>query len=318
MNLIDILLIVVIALSVWSGYQRGLILGIFGIVTWLGSLLLTLYFYPYAVNWADNHFNGDSIWTIPLIFLISFILIRIIVGAVINWILGAIPAEIHDNLINRSLGVLPGLINGLIYAALLATFVLIIPLSDNISGEARESRLANKLSEPVAYIEDKLSPIFDEAVRKTISKMTVDPHSEKFIKLPYTVKNPRVRPDMEAKMLELINEERVKRGLNALKADPEMQVVARAHAADMFARGYFSHYTPENKDPFDRMKDRHVKFLTAGENLSLARTLIMAHEGLMHSPGHRANILQPAFGRVGIGILDGGIYGIMVTQNFRN
>jgi uncharacterized protein YkwD len=66
------------------------------------------------------------------------------------------------------------------------------------------------------------------------------------------------------------------------------------------------------------MRAKKVKFLTAGENLSLARTLIMAHEGLMNSPGHRANILQPAFGRVGIGILDGGIYGIMVTQNFRN
>lgn len=318
MNLIDILLIVVVVLSVWSGYQRGLVLGIFDIITWLGSLLLTLYLYPYAVNWADKHFPDNSIWTIPLAFLLSFLVIRIFVGMIIGWVLGAIPYEAHVNVVNKTLGVLPGLLNGLIYAALLATFLLIVPLSDSISNKARESNLANKLSEPIAYIEDKLSPIFDEAVRKTISKMTVDPHSEKFIKLPYTVKAPKVRPDLEAEMLKLVNQERVKRGLNALKADPEMQTVARAHSADMFARGYFSHYTPENKDPFDRMKDKHVKFITAGENLSLARTLVMAHEGLMNSPGHRANILQPAFGRVGIGILDGGIYGIMVTQNFRN
>ncbi len=39
---------------------------------------------------------------------------------------------------------------------------------------------------------------------------------------------------------------------------------------------------------------------------------------LMNSPGHRANILYPEFGRVGIGIMDGGIRGLMVTQNFRN
>jgi uncharacterized protein YkwD len=38
----------------------------------------------------------------------------------------------------------------------------------------------------------------------------------------------------------------------------------------------------------------------------------------MNSPGHRANILKPQFGRVGIGILDGGRRGLMVTQNFRN
>ncbi|MDQ3129497.1 MAG: colicin V production protein, partial [Acidobacteriota bacterium] len=44
----------------------------------------------------------------------------------------------------------------------------------------------------------------------------------------------------------------------------------------------------------------------------------IAHTGLMNSPGHRANILQPNFGRVGIGVLDGGRRGLMITQNFRN
>jgi uncharacterized protein YkwD len=38
----------------------------------------------------------------------------------------------------------------------------------------------------------------------------------------------------------------------------------------------------------------------------------------MDSPGHRANILRPAFGRLGVGVLDGGVRGLMVTQNFRN
>ena len=86
----------------------------------------------------------------------------------------------------------------------------------------------------------------------------------------------------------------------------------------MWERSYFSHYTPEGKDPFERMKDGHVDYRTAGENLALAPTLQIAHTGLMNSPGHRANILNPNFGRVGIGILDGGRRGIMVSQEFRN
>ena len=318
MNVIDILLIIVVVLSVWSGYQRGFILGVFDIVTWLGSLVLTFLIYPYVANWLEGYSTSQSIWTIPLAFIISFIIIRIFIGAIAGWILGAISVASHTHVFNKALGVFPGLLNGFIYAALLATFLLIVPISDSLSATSRESFLASKLTEPVAYIEDKLSPIFDEAVRKTISRMEVAPHSEKFIRLPYTIKNAKPRPDLETKMLELINKERTKHGLAALKADPEMQVVARAHAADMFRRGYFSHYTPEKQDPFDRMKARKVKFVAAGENLSLARTLVMAHEGLMHSPGHRANILSPSFGRVGIGILDGGIYGIMVVQNFRN
>ena len=86
----------------------------------------------------------------------------------------------------------------------------------------------------------------------------------------------------------------------------------------MFARGYFAHVSPDSLSPFDRMKAAHVRYITAGENLALAPTLPLAHKGLMNSPGHRANILQPLYRRVGIGILDGGMYGLMITQNFRN
>lgn len=66
------------------------------------------------------------------------------------------------------------------------------------------------------------------------------------------------------------------------------------------------------------MRESEVRFRTAGENLALAPSVPIAHTGLMNSPGHRANILQSGFGRVGIGILDGGKRGLMVTQNFRN
>jgi len=66
------------------------------------------------------------------------------------------------------------------------------------------------------------------------------------------------------------------------------------------------------------MRDAGVRFSTAGENLALAPTVQVAHTGLMNSPGHRANILHKDFGRVGIGIMDGGIRGLMVSQEFRN
>ena len=119
-------------------------------------------------------------------------------------------------------------------------------------------------------------------------------------------------------MLDLVNSERVANGLQPLAPDPELTEVARRHSADMFARGYFAHDTPEGLSPFDRMKEANVRFLAAGENLALAPTLSVAHTGLMNSPGHRANILRPQFGRLGIGIMDGGMRGLMVSQEFRN
>ena len=92
--------------------------------------------------------------------------------------------------------------------------------------------------------------------------------------------------------------------------------MARAHADDMFKRGYFAHDTPEGVDPFQRMQNAGIVFGLAGENLALAPTLEIAHTGLMNSPGHRANILRDGFRKIGIGVLDGGVYGKMFVQEF--
>ena len=86
----------------------------------------------------------------------------------------------------------------------------------------------------------------------------------------------------------------------------------------MLARGYFSHVSPEGKDTSDRMRQANLHFLAAGENLALGQTLQGAHQDLMNSPGHRANVLRAQFGRLGIGVLDAGRYGLMITQDFRN
>jgi len=150
-----------------------------------------------------------------------------------------------------------------------------------------------------------------------MNSLTVTPSSGETVDLTFTYSKAVPRPSLEAAMLQMVNQERAKAGIKPLKADPELAIVARAHSDDMFKRGYFAHVNPEGKDPFDRMKDAHIRFLTAGENLALAQTLQIAHKNLMNSPGHRANIMNPAFGRLGIGILDGGFYGLMISQEFR-
>jgi uncharacterized protein YkwD len=139
-----------------------------------------------------------------------------------------------------------------------------------------------------------------------------------FYKLKFRVASPVVRPDLEEQMLNMINRERQKEGLNPLVIDPDLVPVARRHSEDMFIRGYFSHYTPEKAGFVERFKASRITYSKAGENLAMAPTLQMTHNNLMKSPGHRKNILRPNFGRVGIGIMDGGRYGIMVTQDFRN
>lgn len=318
MNWIDAVLFVIVLLALWGGWQKGFIVGIADLTVWIGSLLIGFLTYKYLGVLLQKIFPALGVWRLPLAFLVTIIIARIVLSVIVNALLKNTEAAQHQNPFNHALGLIPGLVNGVIYATIIAALLFALPMSNTISEQTRSSRFAGKLASGVEWFDDKVSPIFGDAARQTMNKLTVEPESDETVHLPYTVSNAQPRPALEAKMLQLLNQERTQRGLAPLKADPELTKVARAHSNDMFARGYFSHYTPEGKDPFDRMKAAHIKFLTAGENLALGQTLEICHEGLMNSPGHRANILQPAYGRVGIGILDGGFRGLMISQEFRN
>jgi uncharacterized protein YkwD len=318
-NIIDILLIVIVLLSVFGGYWRGFILGALDLGGLVLSLLAGLRFYQPAAGWLTTYIHSlPQIWSRPLAFILIVIIVRVAVHLLGNTILRRLPKGIHQRLLNHLLGIIPGFVNGLITAAMVAALLLAIPLNEGLRERARASVSVNRLAVYTEQLEAALHPVFGEAIAETLNLLTIHPESNERVALPYTVAAPRARPDLEARMLELVNSERVAAGLRPLVADPELLPVARQHSTDMFERGYFAHVTPEGRDPFERMREANVKFLAAGENLALAPTLDIAHSGLMHSPGHRANILQKDFGRVGIGIMDGGIHGLMVTQDFRN
>lgn len=122
--------------------------------------------------------------------------------------------------------------------------------------------------------------------------------------LPGAGPKPIPAPDaLEKQMLDLVNGERKKAKLKPLAWDGALAAVGRAHSADMVRRNFFAHASPDDRQVGDRLKVARVAFLAAGENLAFAPTLPIAHQGLMDSAGHRANILRPAFGRLGVGLV---------------
>ncbi len=316
MNWIDIVLVFIIILAAWSGYKKGFILGSLELLSWVGSLAAAFYLYQYLAVLLQKIFPVLGVWTMPLAFLIVLILLRIIFASIVNALLRKTHHDAHHSTANKTLGILPGAINGVIYAVIISALLLVLPLSDGLSASARESKVANEFGNQVAWLDEKIAPVFDEAVRKSMTKMTIE--SNETVKLNFTVTNAKPRPDLEAKMLALVNEERAKEGLNALVADTALTRVARLHSHDMFARGYFAHVSPDGVTPADRVKAAGIRYLITGENLALGPTLQICHAGLMNSPGHKANILHKSYGRVGIGILDGGLRGLMVSQEFKN
>lgn len=317
MNWIDIILLIVMVMSIVASYNRGLIISLLDLLSWIGSFIVAFLTYKPISNLVQDAVPALNYWAVPLTFVLLVMLARLLFDTICYSIIKNVPQQAHLSTLNKLLGIIPGTINGVVWAAIFSSFLFFIPYSAKLSEEIQEAWFAERLIGKVYWLQDKLYPVFNDALNHSL-KTTPKLSKEESFKLPYTVKKTRIRPDLEAKMLVMVNEERMQRGLKALKPDPQLTMVARKHAADMFARSYFSHLSPEGSDPFDRIREEKVEFIAAGENLALAQNLNIAHTGLMNSPGHRANILNPKFGRLGIGIQDGGIYGIMITQNFRD
>ncbi|MEX0279680.1 MAG: CAP domain-containing protein [Arenibacterium sp.] len=137
--------------------------------------------------------------------------------------------------------------------------------------------------------------------------------------------------DLERGMLELINAERAAEGLGALTLELRLNDAAEDHSTWMLDTDTFSHTGVNGSNPGDRMRDADFEFSgswTWGENVAWQSSRGAAgfeddvanlHQSLMDSPGHRANILNPNFELIGIGVEIGDFNGwnaVMVTQNF--
>lgn len=114
----------------------------------------------------------------------------------------------------------------------------------------------------------------------------------------------------------IVNQARQQKGLAPLTPDPTLARLALLKAQDMAERGYFGHQSPTYGSPFDMLRSAGISYRYAGENLAGAPDVETAHNNLMASPGHRANILNPNYTRVGIGVVEGGPYGKIFVQLF--
>lgn len=113
----------------------------------------------------------------------------------------------------------------------------------------------------------------------------------------------------EKEVVRLVNQERSKHGLSPLTSDWQLSRVARYKSQDMRDNGYFSHTSPTYGSPFEMMKSFGISYRTAGENIARGqRTPQEVVNAWMSSSGHRANILNKSFTRIGVGYVQEGNY----------
>ena len=119
-------------------------------------------------------------------------------------------------------------------------------------------------------------------------------------------------PAAVAATLCLLNVQRAQHGLGAFSESAVLDKAAAAYAKRMVADAFFDHVSPDGGTFMDRIKAAGWTASgswTAGENIAWGSgslgTPASIVDAWMHSPGHRANILNGAYGAIGIGIADG-------------
>lgn len=110
-------------------------------------------------------------------------------------------------------------------------------------------------------------------------------------------------------LLQQTNNERLKAGQSGLVINSQLASAAQAKADDMAARDYWSHVTPDGKQPWWFVNNAGYDYQATGENLAYGfDTELAAVTGWMNSPGHRANILNAGYRDVGFGIANASDY----------
>ncbi|MNP26528.1 Cysteine-rich secretory protein family protein [compost metagenome] len=107
-------------------------------------------------------------------------------------------------------------------------------------------------------------------------------------------------------MVDLVNQERAKAGLQPLKSDAALTNVAMIKAKDMYNNNYFDHNSPTLGSPFDLMKSEGIQYRTAGENIAKGqRTPQEVMNAWMNSEGHRQNIMNANYTSIGVAYYNG-------------
>ncbi|OGK28467.1 hypothetical protein A3C28_04100, partial [Candidatus Roizmanbacteria bacterium RIFCSPHIGHO2_02_FULL_39_9] len=122
------------------------------------------------------------------------------------------------------------------------------------------------------------------------------------------------------KLLELTNEVRIKNDAQRLNYNQQLELAAQKKAADMFAKNYWSHYSPEGKTPWDFILGAGYNYEFAGENL--AKNFLFSQgviDAWMNSPTHKENIVRRDYSQVGFAVVNGILNGeetTLVVQMF--
>lgn len=315
-NYIDLIIIAILFYFASEAFRHGFWIILADFTSFFGSLVLSLRFYNPISEFLKLNFDLNLSIAKAIGFLVAAILFESILGHLFGYLIQKIPEKIRKHRINSLLGIIPGVGEGLVLVSAILILLIALPIKPQVKNDITESEIGSVLLNKTTVFENAINEIFGGVINESLTYFTVNPDSGKSIPLDVDSFKLTVDEKAENDMFNKINFERRKLAVPKLVQLAPLGGVARSHAKDMWERKYFAHVSPDGKDVGDRLNDLKINYSFAGENLALAPTTVTAHTGLMNSKGHRENILDSRFKKVGIGVIDNGVYGKTYVQVF--
>jgi len=317
-NWVDLVIIVLLIYFASEAFRYGFWGIMVNFASFLGSILISLRAYKFVAGLLKTNFNMSASLNNALGFLIVSVVAEILLDLLFTYLVSKLPKNIRESKIDQYLGLLPALGEGIVVIAFLLTIAIALPIRPDVKKAVSESKIGGVILKETSGVEAAINEVFGGAINDALTYLTIEPKSNETIALKNGIDHLSVDKEAEVQMFTMVNRERTGRGIPALTISDKIVPIAEAYARDMWERHYFSHYSPEGKTVADRFSEAGISYSFIGENLALAPTVQTAMTGLMNSEGHRTNILEPRFKKVGIGVVDNGIYGKMFVQEFSN
>ncbi len=317
-NWVDLIIVLILTYYIFEAIRHGFLVILVDFVSFFSSLLISILTYTFASKILHNNFGLSQSVSNAAGFLVTAIFAEAMLGFLFASAVSKVAPKlkIGQDKISKFLAILPAIGEGVLIVTIIANLIVALPIKPGVKKDVIDSKIGGLLIKNSSRLESQINNIFGGVIEDSLTYLTIRPGSTETIPLTSEVGELSIDEVSEAKLFSLVNEERKKAGVPELKLRPEVIPVARAHATDMWKRKYFSHISPEGKDVGDRLNQAKIDYSFAGENLALAPSVTTAHTGLMNSEGHRANILEPNFKKLGIGVIDNGVYGKMFVQVF--
>jgi len=320
LNWVDWIIIAVLLYEVYDGWKAGLVALGTSFLSFAISLWLAITLNPPVAAFFTEKFGIPLSWSSVIGYIAIAMLVSIVVAEIIHRLVLNIPQKIVKSKINSSLGSFISLLNGFVIIAFFLLIIVSLPFRGTVRSDIKGSKIGSIILRVMEKYSGPIQTSINEIGTAATRFITIDPTSTQSVSLDVAPKPEDLFIDATAEkhMVDLVNAERVKAGVPALTVNPKLTQVAESHSRDMFMRRYFSHVSPDNQDPANRLTAADISYRLMGENIAYAPDVDTAHTGLMNSPEHKKNILEPQFTRIGIGIISTKSFGIMVTQDFTN